>query len=57
MTIAKFAQVTRIQPCVQNLHEWYVQNLHKSLRESAARHSKNGEVWYNTARMSKGKQI
>ena len=26
-------------------------------RESAARHPKNGEVWYNTARMSKGKQI
>ena len=26
-------------------------------RESAARNTKNGEVWYNTARMSKGKQI
>ena len=24
-------------------------------RESAARHSKNGEVWYNTARMVKGR--
>ena len=43
MTIAKFAQVTRIQPCVQNLHEWYVQNLHKSLRESAARHPKKAK--------------
>ena len=26
-------------------------------RESAARHPKNGEVWYNAARMVKGKQI
>ena len=24
-------------------------------RESAVRHPKNGEVWYNTARMVKGK--
>lgn len=32
MTIAKFTQVTRTQPCVQNLHEWYVQNLHMPLR-------------------------
>jgi cell filamentation protein len=24
-------------------------------RESAARHPKNGEVWYNTARMAKGR--
>jgi cell filamentation protein len=52
VTIAKFAQVTRTQPCVQNLHEWYVQNLHIPLRKSD--YAKTRNYWkYLKAKLKK----
>ena len=57
MTIAKFAQVTRTQPCVQNLHEWYVQNLHIPLRESDYAKTRNNWKYLKAKLKKEGGQL